>query len=337
MEKLEEKEVILVVTEISGLIESARKRVYSTVNNEMLLLHWNIGKKIVELQEGKERAKYGDYLLSGISRELNDMYGKGFSKKNLERMRQFYKTFPIASLLMTQLGWTHYLEIINIKEENKRNFYLNECINSKWSVKELSRQKKSMLYERLIHLKGDDKILELSEKGNIIRDSSDLIKDPYILEFLNIKENDTYQEKTIEESILKHLKEFILELGNGFTFVGSQVRISLENDCFYPDLVFYNRILKCFVIIDLKIGKVTHGDIGQMQMYVNYYNRVEKSNEENDTIGILLCTEKNETVVKYTLPKNNKNIYASKFKLCIPSEKDLIELIESEKNKFKNF
>ena len=226
--------------------------------------------------------------------------------------------------MSAKLSWSHYLELIKIHENNKRNFYLQEAINSRWSVRELQRQISSLLYERLLISENKEKVLELSEKGQLLKTGKDLVKDPFVLEFLDIKENTDYLESDLEKNILKHLKEFLLELGKGVMFVGSQVRITLEEDHFYPDLVFYNRLLKCFVIIDLKIGKITHQDIGQMQMYVNYYDREIRSKDENYTVGILLSTEKNETVVKFTLPEDNKNIFASRYKLHLPTEEELI-------------
>ena len=258
-------------------------------------------------------------------------FGKGFSKRNLERMRKFYIYFPIATTVSSQLSWSHYLEIIKIEEKYKRNFYIKETINARWSVRELQRQIGSLLYERLLLSANKDKILELAEKGQELKNSKDLVKDPFVLEFLDIKENTDYLESDLEKNILEHLKEFLLELGKGFMFVGSQVRITLEDEHFYPDLIFYNRLLKCFVIIDLKIGKVSHQDIGQMQMYVNYYDRKIKNDEENPTVGILLSTQKNKTVVKYTLPEDNKNIFSSTYKLHLPTEQELIYAIEEEK------
>ena len=233
--------------------------------------------------------------------------------------------------MLSQLTWSHYLELIKIDDEDKRNFYMHECINSSWNVRELQRQRETLLYERIIISKDKNKVKELPSKGNKIYENKDIIKDPFVLEFLDIKENTNYLESDLEKNILNHLKEFLLELGKGFTYVGNQVRITLDTEHFYPDLVFYNRILKCFVIIDLKIGKVTHKDIGQMQMYVNYYDRDIKSNDENRTIGILLSTDKNETIVKYTLPEDNKTIFSSEFRLTIPTEQELIDVIEDEK------
>ena len=316
---------------IKQLVINSKNKVYSAVNTEMINLYWNIGKAIMEIQQGDERANYGDAVLEKLSEKLTAEFGKGFSKRNLERMRKFYIYFPIATTVSSQLSWSHYLEIIKIEEKYKRNFYIKETINARWSVRELQRQIGSLLYERLLLSANKDKILELAEKGQELKNSKDLVKDPFVLEFLDIKENTDYLESDLEKNILEHLKEFLLELGKGFMFVGSQVRITLEDEHFYPDLIFYNRLLKCFVIIDLKIGKVSHQDIGQMQMYVNYYDRKIKNDEENPTVGILLSTQKNKTVVKYTLPEDNKNIFSSTYKLHLPTEQELIYAIEEEK------
>ena len=320
---------------IKELVVNSRNKIYTTVNIEMLKLYWNIGKIIMEIQQGDERSKYGDSILEKLSEKLTSEFGKGFSKRNLERMRKFYICFPITTTVSSQLSWSHYLELIKIEEKSKRNFYFNECINTKWSVRELQRQRDSLLYERLLLSADKEKVLELSEKGQILKTSKDLVKDPFVLEFLDIKENTYYLESDLEKNILEHLKEFLLELGKGFSYVGNQVRITLNEEHFYPDLVFYNRILKCFVIIDLKIGKVTHQDIGQMQMYVNYYDREIKQRDENQTIGILLSTNKNETVVKYTLPQSNETIFSTEYKLHMPTEQELISAVEEEKKNFE--
>lgn len=330
-EIVSDKEINDIYIDIKDLIEQSRNKVYKTVNIEMINLYWNIGKMIVERQEGNNRAKYGDLLINGISKKLNKYFGKGFSVQNLRKMRQFYLCFPIRSTLSSKLSISHYFELIRVRELEKRNFYMRECINSNWDVRELQRQRTTLLYERLANSKDKTKILELSTKGHRIQDNKDIIKDPFVLEFLDIKENTDYLETDLEKNILEHLKEFLLELGKGFTYVGNQVRITVDTEHYYPDLVFYNRILQCFVIIDLKIGKVTHKDIGQMQMYVNYYDRNIKSKIENKTIGILLSTDKNETIVKYTLPEDNKTIFSSEFRLTIPSEKEFIDVIENEK------
>ena len=320
---------------IKTLIINSRNKVYTTVNTEMLNLYWNIGKVIMEIQQGDERASYGEAVLEKLSQRLTDEFGKGFSSRNLRTMRKFYLTYPIWKTVSSKLSWSHYLELIKIEEEPKRSFYLNEAINSMWSVRELQRQRDSLLYERLALSANKEKTLELSEKGQILKSSKDLVKDPFVLEFLDIKENTNYLESDLEKNILEHLKEFLLELGKGFSYVGNQVRLTLEEEHFYPDLVFYNRLLKCFVIIDLKIGKVTHQDIGQMQMYVNYYDREIKKDDENQTVGILLSTNKNETVVKYTLPKDNKTIFSSEYKLHMPTEQELICAVEEEKKNFE--
>lgn len=317
--------------EIKGLVLDSRTKVYNTVNTEMLKLYWNIGKIIMQIQKGEARASYGNTILETLSQKLTKEFGKGFSARNLRTMRKFYNYYPIWQTVSSKLSWSHYLEILKIDEEFKRNFYINETINSRWSVRELQRQIGSLLYERLTLSTDKNKILELSLKGQEIKTSKDLVKDPFVLEFLDIKENTDYLESDLEKNILEHLKEFLLELGKGFMFVGSQVRLTLDNQHFYPDLVFYHRFLKCFVIIDLKLGKVTHQDIGQMQMYVNYYDREVKSKDENDTIGILLSTDKNQTIVKYTLPENNKTIFSSEYKLHLPQEQELICMIEEEK------
>ena len=299
IELVEETEINNIYNNIKELVISARNKVYTTVNIEMLNLYWNIGK--------------------------------GFSSRNLRTMRKFYLTYPIWKTVSAKLSWSHYLELIKIDEESKRSFYLNECINSRWSVRELQRQINSLLYERLLLSSNKSKKKELIEKGQVLKESKDLIKDPFVLEFLDIKENTDYLESDLEKNILEHLKEFLLELGKGFMFVGSQVRITLGEEHFYPDLVFYNRLLKCFVIIDLKIGKVTHQDIGQMQMYVNYYDRDVKSKNQNKTIGILLSTDKNKTIVNYTLPEDNETIFSTEYKLHMPTEQELINAVEEEK------
>ena len=330
-----DNEINNIFDNIKDLVINSRNKVYQTVNTEMLNLYWNIGKAIMEIQQGDERASYGDAVLEKLSQRLTNEFGKGFSSRNLRTMRKFYLMYPIWKTVSAKLSWSHYLELIKIDEEPKRNFYLNECINSKWSVRELQRQRDSLLYERLTISADKEKILELSEKGQILKTSKDLVKDPFVLEFLDIKENTDYLESDLEKNIIEHLKEFLLELGKGFSYVGNQVRLTLEEDHFYPDLVFYNRLLRCFVIIDLKIGKVSHQDIGQMQMYVNYYDREIKQDGENPTVGILLSTNKNETVVKYTLPEDNKTIFSSEYKLHMPTEQELISAVEEEKKNFK--
>lgn len=325
-----EEDVNYIFLNIREMIVNSRNRVYATVNNEMLNLYWNIGKVIMNIQGGEERAKYGDCVIENLSKKLTQEFGLGFSVSNLFNMRKFYSMYPKFQTVSGKLSWSHYLEIIKIEKSVKREFYIKEAINSNWSVRELQRQIGYLLYERIL-LSSNNSSSELSTKGHEIIENKDLVKDPFVLEFLDIKENTKYLESDLERNILEHLKEFLLELGKGFSYVGNQVRLTLEEDHFYPDLVFYNRILKCFVIIDLKIGKVTHQDIGQMQMYVNYYDRELKREDENKTVGILLSTQKNKTVVKYTLPEDNNNIFSSVYKLHLPTEEELISAIEDEK------
>lgn len=260
----QDKEVITIYNDIKELVINSRNHVYSVVNTEMLNLYWNIGKRIVNIQDGKNRAKYGENVLEKISEKLTTEFGKGFSIQNLRRIRQFYEHFPIHSTVSSELSWSHYLELIKIKEEQKRNFYMQECINSKWSVRELQRQRDSLLYERLALSKNKEELLKLETEGQTIKESKDIIKDSFVLEFLDIKENTEYLESDLEKNLIEHLKEFMLELGKGFSFIRNQVRITIDGEHFYPDLVLYNRILKCFVIIDLKLDKITTGDIGQM-------------------------------------------------------------------------
>jgi len=304
--------------DIKVLIQNTRKKVYIQVNTEMLNLYWNIGKIIMNIQNGQKRASYGKEILKVLATKLTEEFGNGFSKRNLERMRMFYKLFPIATTLSSQLTWSHYVELIKIKEEEERNYYLNECISCNWSVRELQRQIKTCTYDRLI--------TKNYKTDKLATESNEFIKNPYILEFLNL-EKDKFSEKDLEKKILEYLKEFLLELGNGYMFVGNQKRIAIENNNYYPDLVFYNNIIKSYLIIDLKIGKLTHKDLGQMQMYVNYYDKEIKNDDENNTIGLLLCKDKNKTVIKYTL-NGNENIYASKYMLHLPSKEELIKIVE---------
>jgi predicted nuclease of restriction endonuclease-like (RecB) superfamily len=311
-------------------LDEARAKVYRQINSTMVHAYWNIGRIIVEEeQQGQAKADYGKKLLKNISGKLVKDFGKGFGVANLWDMRKFYLTFPILQALPRELSWTHYRVLLRVEAENARNFYLNECAESRWSTRELERQINSMLFERLAASKDRAKVKALAEKGQIIQTPSDAIKDPYIFEFLGWSEHHSFSENDLESALIDNLKGFLLELGKGFSFVARQQRITLENDHFYIDLVFYNRLLKNFVLIDLKLGKLTHQDLGQMQMYVNYYDRVVKSKDEDSTVGIVLCKDKNETVAKFTLPKDNKNIFASKYKPYLPTEEELMREIEA--------
>jgi len=313
-----------VTNKIGLLIEEARKKVYAQVNSIMVETYYEIGKNIVEYeQSGKERAIYGENLIKNLSKELTAKYGKGFSRSNLQDMRNFYLEMPNSQTLSGKLSWSHITQIIRIDDKLKRNFYLQEIQNANWSVRELKRQINSALFERLALSKNKEQIMKLSEKGNIIENSRDLIKDPYILEFLNLEEKPEYTEKELEQRLIDNIEKFILELGKGYSFVARQQRITLDDTHFYIDLVFYNRLLKSFVIIELKTIELKHEHLGQLQMYVNYYDREIKAKDENPTIGILLCLNKKENIVKYTLPENNNSIFASKYKLYLPNKEEL--------------
>ena len=315
---------------ILNLLKNSKEQVLRTINSTMVKTYFEIGRLIVEdEQKGFERAEYGKETLKNLSARLTKELGKGFSQRNLEQMRQFYLVYSISQTVSAEfkLSWSHYLVLMRIENLSERNFYEIEAINNNWSLRELKRQFNSALYERLVLSKNKEKVKELALKGQIIEKPFDVVKDPYILEFLGLEEKTNYSENELETEIINKLEMFLLELGKGFTFVGRQVRFTFDEKNFRVDLVFYNRILRCFVLIDLKIGEVTHQDIGQMQMYVNYYDRVVKLPEENKTIGIIICREKNDTLVKMTLPQDNEQIFASKYEMILPSKEEIKKLI----------
>ena len=319
--------------EIHDLLHKARQNIISNVNSTMTKTYFLIGKRIVEEeQNGNKRAEYGKKLMKTLSEKLTKEFGKGFSETNLEQMRKFFKVYGIPQTLSEEfqfnLSWSHYLILMRIENINARNFYEIEAFENNWSLRELKRQVNSSLYERLVLSKDKEKVKELAVKGQIIEKAQDVIKDPYILEFLGLDEKSDYSENKLETEIINKLEMFLLELGKGFTFVGRQVRFTFDERHFRVDLVFYNRLLKCFVLIDLKIGEVTHQDLGQMQMYVNYYDRYVKLPDENDTIGIIICKNKNDTLVKLTLPKDNNQIFASRYTTILPSLDEFKKIIE---------
>lgn len=346
-------------SQVVDLLESARQQVVQTVNQTMVITYFEIGRMLVEEeQNGNERAEYGKKVVKELSKGLTKDFGKGFSERNIEQMRQFYIAYSIPQTVSAifeegkpqtlsavlekgksetvsrkfNLSWSHYQKLMRIDDENERKFYEIEAHKNNWSVREFQRQFDSALYTRLVLSRDKDKVLELSEKGLILEKPRDAIKDPYILEFLGLPEHSNYSESELEQELINKLENFLLELGNGFTFVARQKRISFEEKHFRIDLVFYNRILNCFVLIDLKIGGLKHQDLGQMQMYVNYYDREIKLDNENKTIGIVLCKDKSNSVVEYTLPENNENIFASKYQTVLPSKEDL-KLIINEREK----
>lgn len=317
---------------VKQILEEARKKAYSAVNFAMVQAYWNIGRIIVEEeQKGKAKAGYGEYLLKELSERLTKDFGKGFDYSNVKNMRQFYLVFPIGDALRSQLSWTHYRMLMRIEKESVRNFYIEECIAANWSTRQLERQINSFYYERLLSSRNKGIVKAEIEKLEPETTPHDVIKDPYVLEFLGLRENRDYLEKELEHGLINKLHDFLLELGKGFSFVARQKRITIDGDHFYIDLVFYNYFLKCFVLIDLKVGKLTHQDIGQMDFYIRYFEKEVKLPGDNPTIGLILCAEKNEAMAKYTLLKGSKTLFASKYKLYLPTEKELKEELKRER------
>ncbi len=319
-------------TEIKDLIEQSKTNAIRSVDFCRVQMYWQIGYRIQEeLQQGKERADYGTYLIKNLANELKPQYGSGFCIRQLHRARQFYLAYPKVSALRTQLNWYQYKLLIHISDADKREYYELEAVNNAWTGRELERQIHSQLSERLLLSNDKKAVLEIARKEKIPQKPTEIIKDPMVLEFLGLERLPHYYETDLENALIGHLEKFLLELGNGFTFVARQKRILLEDDEFFADLVFYNRLLQCFVIIELKTGKITHQDVGQLQMYVNYYDRTQKTERENPTIGILLCTDKNDTAVKMTLPEDNTTILASEYTLYLPTTEQLIHEVNEVK------
>ena len=316
--------------DIRDIIDAARMQAVRSVDFSRVQMYWQMGKRIFEEeQHGKDRADYGTYLIKRLAQQLQPEYGSGFSYRQLAFCRQFYRLYPIANALRSQLNWTQYRMLIQIDDPDKRMYYEWESVNNNWTAREMERQINSQLYERLLLSNDKEAVLAVARKERIPQSPLEIIKDPMYLEFLGLERKATYYEKDLESAIITHLQHFMLELGQGFTFVARQKRILLEDDEFFADLVFYNRLLRCFVVVELKTGKLTHQDLGQLQMYVNYYDRVEKTKEENPTIGILLCTNKNDTAVRMALPENNTTILASEYKLYLPTQTQLINEVNS--------
>lgn len=333
---------------VSDLLRLARKNVKTAVNLSMVYTYYEIGKRIfLEEQSGQERAGYGKYLIKELSEYLTEQFGKGFSITNLKQMRQFYLittddqigqkvSDQFNNLPTTEngrkffLSWSHYLKLMRIDNVNERHFYEIESAKNDWSLAEFKRQYNSSLFERISLSTDKGKIYRLSQEGQIIEKLEDMVKDPYVLEFLGLPELPEYTETELESKIIDHLQTFLLELGTGFAFIGRQVRFTFEEEQFRVDLVFYNRLLRCFVLFDLKLGELKHQDIGQIQMYVNYYDRKVKLPEENPTIGIILCKDKNQSVVEMTLPEDNSQIFASKYQTVLPSKEELQKLLNEQ-------
>ncbi len=310
---------------VKEIINQSRERVFRLANSTLLLSYWQIGQLIVEdEQQGKERAEYGKFVLKNLSKKLTLEFGKGFDESNLRNMRSFFQAFPIRDAVRHELSWTHYRLLLRQENEEKKIYYLNESIENNWSYRDLKRQINSLAYERV-----------LQHKKSPIDNIQSVLKDPYIFEFLGLKTDEKISEKEIETAIIDHIQKFLLEFGKGFAFVARQQHIATDTSDFYIDLVFYNYILKCFVIIDLKTGELSHQDIGQIDMYVRMYDDLKRNEGDNPTIGILLCSQKDETIVKYSVINDKNNLFASKYLLYLPKEEELKQLIDQERIRFE--
>ena len=319
--------------EIRELLETTRKNVAQQVNTQMLTTYWNIGRIIVEYeQQNQLRAEYGKQTLKELSKELTREFGKGFSRSNLQNMRAFYLAYEKCQTVSGKLSWSHYCELLSITDENKRSFYEKEAVNSGWSVRELKRQIDSSLYERLLLSSGDankEKVLSLAQKGIEISQPADIIRDPYVFEFLGVPEDKPMLESDLERALVAQIEKFLLELGRGFMFVGTQQRITLNNTHYYVDMVFYNKILRAYVLIELKTKKLTPEAAGQLNMYLNYYAAEVNDPDDNPPIGIILCTEKDSVAAEYALGGLSSNIFASRYVLYMPDKEQLIAQVEA--------
>ena len=321
-----------IINEIKDVIINSRNKIAYEVNNTMVLAYWNVGRIIVENeQNGNIKAEYGRQILKELSKELRKILGSGFSVSNLQYMRKFYITYPKYQTLSVKLSWSHYCELLSIDNVDERNFYEKECINSNWSVRELKRQIETSLFERLLFSSGKENkeiVYKLSKEGQTLNNPLDILKEPYVFEFLDIKETKPMLEKDLEKKLIKHMEDFLLELGKGFMFVGSQQRITLGNNHYYVDMVFYNKILKCYVLIDLKVGQMKPEYAGQMNMYLNYYNEEINDEYDNKPIGIILCKSKKEVMMEYALGGLENNVFAKTYTYYIPKKEVLINEVE---------
>ena len=316
---------------VKEVLEQARKRIYRNIQSEMVLAYWQIGKMIVEKQGGNPRADYGEGLIKELALQLTKDFGKGFDESGLRRMRQFYLLFPKRATVQHELSWSHYKLLIKVEDANARDFYINEAISGNWSTRQLEREINTFSYQRYLASHGNRDVVDNTASKEKKDNPLDIIKDPYVLEFTGLKADSSFYESDLEQALITHLNDFLLELGNGFAFVARQRRFNMEGRNFYVDLVLYNYKLKCFVLIDLKRGDLTHQDIGQMQMYVNYYTREIMEPSDNPPIGIVLSADKSDTLVRYTLPLDNKQIYASKYMLYLPKEEELRNEINKQR------
>ena len=319
------------VQDIVSIIGQARSQAVRSVEFYRVEMYWKMGERIFnEEQLGKERAEYGTYLIRNLAKEIEPEFGTGFSYRQLNWCRQFYRTFPIMNAVRSQLNWTQYRMLLQIEDSTKREYYELEAVKNAWTGRELERQISSGLYERLLLSNDKEAVMAIARNERLPELPHEIVKDPMILEFLGLERKPQYYEKDLESAIIEHLQQFMLELSNGYCFVARQKRFLIEDDEYFADLVFYNRLLRCFVIIEVKTEKLKHKDLGQLQMYVNYYDRHEKLPEENPTIGILLCANKNNEMVKLSLPENNRSIMASQYQLYLPSESQLLDELKKE-------
>lgn len=321
------------VQEIKELLSGARQRVAVQVNTELLSTYWNVGRIIVEHeQNSQERAAYGKQTLKALSKELTKEFGKGFSVSNIQFMRRFYQTYQIQQTVSVKLSWSHYCELLTISDDDKRSFYEKEAINSGWSIREMKRQIATSLYERLLLSDGKankEKVLALTEKGIEMAQPADMIKDPYVFEFLGLPENKPLMESDLEKALVEQIEKFLLELGRGFMFVGTQQRVTLNNTHYYVDMVFYNKILRAYVLIELKTVKLMPEAVGQLNMYLNYYAAEVNDEHDNPPIGIILCTDKDSVAAEYALGGLANNIFASRYVSFIPNKEQLIAQVEA--------
>lgn len=331
----ETSDVDIIYKDIKERIINARSKMMKQIDTTMIEVYWYVGKIVSELYSNSSDGTYGKRIIEALSKKLTNEFGNGFSAVSIRRMRRFYEYYPNWSTVSTELSWAHFQELIRIERKEERLFYQTESIKSNWGCRELRRQINTKLYDRYLISPNKKLVMNEAKKGLIEKQPEELLKSPYIFEFAGLKENKNYLENDLEKSLLNHLTEFLLELGRGFSFVASQQRLKIGLEYYYPDLIFYNRLARCFVIIDLKIGKLSHQDIGQMQMYVNYYKRTQMVDGENEPIGILLCADKDDAVVEMTLGDNVKNVYASKYLTYMPSKEELLNIINDEKELLK--
>ena len=325
------KEYEHLIIEIGDILEDGRRKSAVAVNNIIVQTYWEIGRQIIEFeQKGNKKAEYGSGLLNRLSTDLTDRYGKGFGLSNVTKMRKLYITYPILQTLSAKLTWSHYVELLKIDDSLERSFYEKECENEHWGVRELKRQRESMLFHRLALSTDKNKVMELAREGQIIENAQDILKDPYVFEFTGLPELPVYKEGDLEDTLTTNLSQFLLELGKGFSYIGRQQKFTIEGRTYSVDLVFYHRILKCFILIDLKKGTIQHEDVGQMNFYLNYYREEMNTEGDTDPIGIILGADDNKLTMKYALQNIDNQIFASRYQLYLPNRKQL----ETELSKF---